>query len=543
MLDRSLLLSLVFIFMVAHALAQGLVSRQSQLVFGETNELQLDSLAITLLNGAPETVRIKEVRFYQTYGQPAFYTSLDTITLTPGDSVEAWVYFKPRHNIYHNSELLLLTEGPGGDLAIDLQGQGRYSQTYYASTQNLSENALKSALKTRLAQGYQSLGYTNARNEMFLDIDNQRTNGQGAPVNTLACVYTGTQVTGYATRTEAQNQGFNTEHTFPQGLFNRDEPMRSDLYHLYPTTISSNSARANFPFGTVTNPSWQVGGSKQGNGVFEPKDDHKGAVARAMLYFVTRYQNYNNFLSGQETLLRQWHSDYPPDAAERQRNEDIATLQKNRNPFIDYPQFTERIQSVSGASMAPENKFLDLGQGSVNFGQVFIGEEVTHRWILVNTGNTELNISGMQINDPQVRFSGLSGTDTTLAPGEALSIGLIYQPSQAGSFSAQLSLDTDAQNTSSSTLLIPLIANASTDLTDFNLATWHLLNNPSKGKLVLKSSQSQEFEGKLVDAQGRTVASLLEAYNTQIIWELPQLPQGSYHLLVKGQRPIKVILR
>ncbi|MEM9984299.1 MAG: endonuclease [Bacteroidota bacterium] len=539
----NLWLSKLLILAILPAFGQGLSIRQAPLRFDETNELQRDSLPLTLVNEASEAVKIKEIRFYQTYGQAAFYSSLDTTTLAPGDSIEAWVYFAPRHNVYHNSEMLLVTQGPGGDLSIDLQGQGAFSQSYYASSQNLSEAALKSVLKNRISQGYQSLGYTIARNEMFLDIDNRRTNGQGATVNTLACVYTGTLATGYATRTEAQNQGFNTEHTFPQGFFNRDEPMRSDLFHLFPTTVNSNSTRASLPFGTVTNPQWQVGGSRQGNGVFEPKDDHKGAVARAMLYFVLRYQDYNNFLAGQETRLREWHCDFPPDTVERRRNDAIADLQNNRNPFIDYPQFLDRIQSVSGASVGPEDKLIDLGQGAVNFGQVFIGEEVTHRWIVINTGNVELNISGMSLDNPQVRFSGISGADTTLTPGEALTIGLVYRPTEDGSFSAQLNLDTDAQNTSSPTLQVPLLANAITDIPDFEGSPWRLLSNPSRGKLLLKTGQAKAFEGKLVDLQGRRLASHRAANAVQVDWALPQLSSGTYYLLIEGQTPIKVILR
>jgi hypothetical protein len=39
-----------------------------------------------------------------------------------------------------------------------------------------------------------------------------------------------------------------------------------------------------------------------------------------------------------------------PDAAEQVRNEDIFSLQNNRNPFIDYPQFAKRITSLVGTT-------------------------------------------------------------------------------------------------------------------------------------------------------------------------------------------------
>ena len=52
-----------------------------------------------------------------------------------------------------------------------------------------------------------------------------------------------------------------------------------------------NQIRADLPLDTVTqNTVWSAGGSKQGQNsrgdeVFEPRDDHKGNAARALLYF------------------------------------------------------------------------------------------------------------------------------------------------------------------------------------------------------------------------------------------------------------------
>lgn len=66
--------------------------------------------------------------------------------------------------------------------------------------------------------------------------------------DTIECVYTGRKIRA-TNRTEAQNQNFNTEHTWPQSFFNELEPMRSDLYHLYPTDETANNVRSNFDFG------------------------------------------------------------------------------------------------------------------------------------------------------------------------------------------------------------------------------------------------------------------------------------------------------
>jgi hypothetical protein len=68
--------------------------------------------------------------------------------------------------------------------------QGKYSIAYYDSSDNLSEEALKNALHDITGNGYDSLGYNIARDSMFMVIDNQKVNGQGAAQNTVECIYT-----------------------------------------------------------------------------------------------------------------------------------------------------------------------------------------------------------------------------------------------------------------------------------------------------------------------------------------------------------------
>ena len=74
----------------------------------------------------------------------------------------------------------------------------------------------------------------------------------------------------------------------------------------------------------------------------------KGNSARALLYFALRYGDYQNFISGMESVLRQWHLNDPPDPAEQTRNQGIYQLQNNRNPLVDYPQMEERLGSFTG---------------------------------------------------------------------------------------------------------------------------------------------------------------------------------------------------
>lgn len=144
----------------------------------------------------------------------------------------------------------------------------------------------------------------------------------------------------------------NVEHTWPQSKFSRAYPndmQKSDLHHLYPTDPNVNRIRGNHPFGEVQTETEHLAckgprfgiGSSGSEDIFEPPQNHKGNVARALFYFATRYKL--SIYKAEEDVLRRWHQEDPVDQDERDRNEEIFTLQNNRNPFIDFPELVERI--------------------------------------------------------------------------------------------------------------------------------------------------------------------------------------------------------
>ena len=139
----------------------------------------------------------------------------------------------------------------------------------------------------------------------------------------------------------------NTEHTWPQSFFNKKEPMRSDIHHLFPTKTRANSQRGSYPFGNVAgDPFYQEAGSKlgrdlYGNVVFEVRQDHKGDTARAMFYFSVRYNRRID--EDEEDALRQWHSQDPVSEYEMHRNDMIESYQQNRNIFVDQPELVDEI--------------------------------------------------------------------------------------------------------------------------------------------------------------------------------------------------------
>ncbi|KAA0266201.1 MAG: hypothetical protein EDM75_00350 [Chlorobiota bacterium] len=225
-------------------------------------------------------------------------------TIPAKDSIQISVSYKPVQNVNDISYLAFYATDSTSSFALRVSGSGSTGDSYQSTTFDKYDAALKTALNS-LVINHTNLGYNSARDRMFENIDKQAG-------DTIECVYTGIKIKA-ATRTIAQSLGFDTEHTWPQGTFSQADPMRSDINHLYPTNSTANNTRSNYPFGIVTGGvSWTGGGSKLGTGVggtvFEPRDVHKGNVARSMLYFIIRYTtNYGTFLtSAQESVFRIW---------------------------------------------------------------------------------------------------------------------------------------------------------------------------------------------------------------------------------------------
>lgn len=143
---------------------------------------------------------------------------------------------------------------------------------------------------------------------------------------------------------EAQFQ-YNCEHVVPQSWYEKREPMRGDLHHLFSCEPRCNSFRSNFPLVQHDLERTMQDCGRVEDETFEPKGG-KGAVARATLYFMLRYPGtVGARYSGQRlnTLLN-WHRQSEPDEWEHHRNAAIFVLQGNRNPLIDFPEWVDQIE-------------------------------------------------------------------------------------------------------------------------------------------------------------------------------------------------------
>jgi endonuclease I len=198
-------------------------------------------------------------------------------------------------------------------------------------------------------------------------------------------------------------QAYNREHTWPQSygfadsVFGENNAARTDTHHLMLSNVDYNSLRGNLWFDNCTGGSCSNaglttvanhgvgGGAGHGDSnwkdsdKFEPWDFRKGDIARAMFYMDVRYSGdvaneadleltdntaligTGNRFMGKLSTLGEWHIADPVDAIDQQRNEVVFSFQNNRNPFIDHPEWVEKVftvcQSAGPADLIFANSF------------------------------------------------------------------------------------------------------------------------------------------------------------------------------------------
>jgi endonuclease G len=144
---------------------------------------------------------------------------------------------------------------------------------------------------------------------------------------------------------------YNCEHVVCQSWFNKQEPMRGDLHHLFACESGCNSYRSNYPYydfpaydpkPAVTEKERSACGNME-KGLFEP-ENNKGIVARAVLYFLIRYPGaIEVYQENDIMMLKGWAASQPVSLYEKHRNREIFLLQGNRNPLIDFPALAETV--------------------------------------------------------------------------------------------------------------------------------------------------------------------------------------------------------
>ncbi len=513
-MKRLILATLALAFWSPSLLGQ--ILSTTTLQRGAVTELQRDSSVVWVYNPGTSPLTIESVRTAAFYGDTLLDIYMPQNQVFPGDSMPISVRFTPVHNVEHLLPLVLTTDHELGAFGVKFEADGVYSMAYYAGTQNLSEGPLRAALTSTLSTNQTSLSYNVARDNMYATLDNHG--------GIVECVYTG-RTAAFTTRSGATANNFNCEHTFPQSFFSSAAPMQSDIHHLFPSDAAANTQRSNNPFGVITGtPAWTQGGSKRLNGVFEPRDAHKGDAARAMLYFVTRYGDYSNFYLPQEPTLYAWHKSFQPDSLDRYRNAGIYALQNNRNPYVDYPQFLDRISTLVGPTSATAAPSFYVTEDTLHlrhYTNLSNPGTRTRRLIIVNDGNVPLLFSNVQISTSSITDeSNWSGT-TTCPAGGFIEIEVDYNSGLAY-VGESLTFQTTHPNFPTVTIPISSVATIGVDeMTGQGpMKVW-----PVPWGLQIHGVQTGDLL-EMLDATGRLVAQTVAPSSEPFIWTLSTPKQG-----------------
>ncbi len=288
---------------------------------------------------------------------------------------------------------------------------------YYNGTEGKSGEELKAALND-IISGHTVYSYFFSK-EIFKLSDADPDN----PDNVIQ-IYTGFS----HDNSDYGSSGLqlNREHVWSKshGDFKDVLPMYSDVHNLKPSAAVVNQDKGNLDFDNGGVPNDVATECYYTDSTWEARDAVKGDVARMIFYMSTRYEGENGELDlevvdhnntyplpeyGKLSTLLQWNLQDPPDEFERHRNDVIYSFQKNRNPFIDNPEYAEMIWGGMPASviligdvqMAPEiavaeepvdvSATITSKTGSISSASLFWGlnyESLTNEVIMTADGNT-----------------------------------------------------------------------------------------------------------------------------------------------------------
>lgn len=224
---------------------------------------------------------------------------------------------------------------------------------YYLSMSGHLDHTFKTTLHTLLKNTHKTqLSYTPGVWDALKKIDEDPNNQEN-----ILCIYTGRSIPkANQDKGSSGTNIWNREHMWPNshGFSSKDYAAYTDIHHLFASEKNINATRGNKDFNYVENGNSDSYGNKWNSTFFEPRDEVKGDIARAMFYMVVRYADPNELVLslvnqttssssnktgqlGYLNVLLQWHKMDPVSEKEKQRNEIIYSLQGNRNPFIDYP--------------------------------------------------------------------------------------------------------------------------------------------------------------------------------------------------------------
>lgn len=243
--------------------------------------------------------------------------------------------------------------------------------SYYRKANGKTCIELKAALKTIIAN-HTKLGYGNLW-EAYEQVDYIEGETDADGHYKVFDYYSDS--TFYFNGDGSSVSGMNKEHVVPKSWWGGSLtiPVGNDLIQVIPSDAKANLAKLNYPLGVVVGtPSFpnsnsgpntrvKTGHDANGDMVFEPCDENKGDFARIYFYVATCYpdvaweertdavvsfvqEDYPTFKSQDFVdMLLQWHRQDPVSEWEQTRINRVYEVQKNRNPFVDFPELAEYI--------------------------------------------------------------------------------------------------------------------------------------------------------------------------------------------------------
>lgn len=245
-------------------------------------------------------------------------------------------------------------------LAAAIPAQAEIPLAYYSSLDGKCGQQLKTAVYQLVSTDVTTLSYGSGSRKTwwgFYVTDYVMNGSKRQVVDRYS-----NDVRYYGSRGESV-AGMNIEHSFPKSWWGGSSTPDSyrDLYNLMPCEQKINSSKSNYGMGVVTNASADNGCTKVGQGkvngstvkLWEPADKWKGDFARGYMYMATAYQNltysndqaqislttgaYPTLKPWASSLYIQWADEDAVDEEEIARNQAVAEIQGNRNPFVDFP--------------------------------------------------------------------------------------------------------------------------------------------------------------------------------------------------------------
>lgn len=296
-------------------------------VFGQTilkAVFEINTYRVTYVNDELESIGYEDV----TYG--------DTLEMPTAPTKQGYVFMGWLLEDELFDFAIPITQAITLKARFVVEGEGLPHDVvlYYEGYEDHTGNALFMFLRQRINTGVTMQTYGDARTILW-EADRDPNN-----VNNLILIYRRTSVPG------VWDEGitWNREHVWPQSLLgvdtkNSNRHVGADLHNLKPANPRENSSRGNKFFDEVTN-----GQS------YAPPLEVRGDIARMMFYMITMYDylslvegNPSTYQMSKYSVLLRWHTEDPVDDFERDRNNVIYAYQRNRNPYIDYPHFVERI--------------------------------------------------------------------------------------------------------------------------------------------------------------------------------------------------------